>query len=81
MIRQPEFFTLDMFKWTVELTQKKKPEHNFSKARFKTFSEGLCVQIMHVGPYADEPATIENMREFIKQNGLADMTGKDRKTP
>ena len=79
MIRQPEFVTPDMFKWAAELTQKKKPEHDFSKARFETFSEGLCVQIMHVGPYADEPATIEKMQEFIEQNGLVNMTGIDRK--
>mgnify|MGYP003593927703 CR=1 FL=1 len=79
MIRQPDFFTLDMFKWAVELTQKKKPGLNVSKARFETFNEGLCVQTMHVGPYAEEPATIEDMKEFMKQNGLADMTGTDRK--
>ena len=79
MIRQPDFVTPDIFKWAAELAQKKKPEHDFSKARFETFSEGLCIQIMHVGAYADEPATIEIIKEFMKQNGLADMTGTDRK--
>lgn len=79
MIRQPEFVTPEMFKWAVELTQKKKPEHDFSKARLEAFNEGLCVQIMHVGPYSDEPATIGKMKEFMEQNGLADMTGIDRK--
>lgn len=79
MIRQPEFVTPDMFKWTVELTQKKKPEFDFSKARLKTFSEGTCVQTTHVGPYADEPVTIEKMKEFMGQNGLACVTGAERK--
>lgn len=79
IIRQPEFVTPDIFKWAVELTKKKKPEYDFSKARFETLSEGLCVQIMHVGPYADEPATIKKTQEFMEQNGLGNMTGIDRK--
>jgi len=79
LIRQPEFVTAEIFKWAVELTTKKKPELDFSKTRFEQFNEGLCVQMMHIGPYTDEPATIEKMREFMEQNGLVDMTGADRK--
>ena len=79
MIRQPDFVTPDIFEWAAELTQKKKPEYDFSKARLETFSEGLCVQVMHVGSYADEPVTIAKIKEFINQNGFADMTGTDRK--
>jgi hypothetical protein len=31
--------------------------------------EGLCVQIMHIGPYADEPGTLAKMSAFAEQNG------------
>ena len=79
MIRQPEFVTPDIFKWAVELTQKKKPDFDFSKAQLEQFDEGLCVQIMHVGTYADEPATIKKMKEFMGESGLTDMTGIERK--
>ena len=79
MIRQPDFVTPEIFKWASELTQKKKLELDFSKARFETFSEGLCVQMMHIGPYSEEPTTIEKMKDFMKQNSLIEMTGLDRK--
>jgi hypothetical protein len=39
-----------------------------SKLRLEYFEEGLCAQVMHIGPYATEPATIERMREFMKEN-------------
>ena len=41
-----------------------------SKLRLEYFEEGLCAQVMHIGPYATEPATIERMREFMKENCL-----------
>jgi hypothetical protein len=34
-----------------------------------TIEEGLCVQIMHYGPFDDEPATVDIMDKFIEQNG------------
>jgi len=79
MIRQPDFVTLDIFKWAMELTKKKKPELDFSKVRLETFTEGLCVQSMHIGPYANESATIEKMDTFIQNNRLTNVTGTDRK--
>lgn len=79
MIRQPEFVTADVFSWVVELTRKKKPELNFSKARFEPFAEGLCVQTMHTGPYSEELATIEKINIFVKANGLVNETGTGRK--
>jgi len=70
LMRQPEFVTAGIFKWAVELTTKKKSELDFSKARFEHFNEGFCVQMMHIGPYKDEHATIEKMKEFMEQNNL-----------
>ena len=34
-----------------------------------TVNEGLCVQIMHLGAFDDEPATVEIMNKFIHENG------------
>lgn len=79
MIRQPEFVTPAVFQWAVAMAQKKKPELDVTKARLEVFNEGLCVQMLHRGPYADEPVTIEKMRAFMAQNGLADRTGPERK--
>ena len=79
MIRQPDFVTLDVFEWALELAQKKKKDLDFSGARFESFTEGLCVQSLHIGPYADEPATIEKMQVYMKENRLLDKTGDERK--
>lgn len=71
MIRLPDFVTKADFDWAVaEATVKKKTD--FSKAEFFSYSEGLCVQCMHIGPYDNEPATLEAMRNFCKENGYED---------
>ncbi len=51
--------------------QAKKGEENpaLTRLRFERWREGLCLQIMHVGPYAEEPRTIERMRAFAQENG------------
>ena len=68
LIRLPDFVTKADFDWAVsEATKKKKTD--FSKVEFLTYNEGLCVQCMHIGPYDDEPATIEAMHECAEQNG------------
>ncbi len=68
IIRLPDFVTQEDFDWAVaEATKKKKLD--CSKAKFWTYSEGLCVQCMHIGSYDDEPATVQAMHEFVNQNG------------
>jgi hypothetical protein len=79
LIRQPEFVTEEVFDRAVQICKKKKPELDFSKARLETFEEGLCVQMLHKGPYASEPVSVELMKDFIVQNDLADDTGMIRK--
>ena len=68
VIRLPDFITIENFRWAVETAQKKK-KIDCSSAEFLTIDEGLCVQIMHNGPFDDEPATVAMMDEYIKQNG------------
>ena len=50
MIRQPEFVNEELIQWATTELMRKKPELTTKKARFEVFEEGLCVQIMHVGP-------------------------------
>ena len=47
----------------------RKKKIDLSKVEFFTYDEGECVQCMHVGPYDDEPATIDAMHEYAAQNG------------
>ena len=69
MIMQPDHISQAMFLQAREQAQAKKPELDMGKLRFETFQEGLCMQIMHVGPYADEPATLAKMDGFARQEG------------
>lgn len=68
VIRLPDFVTEKDFAWAVQTaTQKKKID--CSKAEFLTIDEGLCVQIMHHGPFDDEPETVALMDAYIEANG------------
>ena len=76
MIMQPNVITKDIFEEAREQARKKKGDsETLSKVKLAHFEEGLCVQVMHIGPYATEPATIERMREFMTENGLKDNVG------
>ena len=68
VIRLPEFITQKDFEWAVETASKKK-KLDCSSAEFLTVDEGLCVQIMHIGAFDDEPQTVALMDEHIAQNG------------
>jgi len=65
---QPDHITNEMFAEALARLQEKKPSPALDKLRFETFHEGLCMQIMHIGPYAQEPATLEKMHAFARQN-------------
>jgi len=71
MVRQPDFVTQEVFELAKALVKKKKPEVDVEKAILLTFTEGLCVQCMHIGPYDAEPATLEKMKGYMADNGLA----------
>ncbi|MCL4271337.1 MAG: GyrI-like domain-containing protein [Anaerolineales bacterium] len=76
MILQPEVVTPEIFEEAREQVRKKKGDtEKLSQARLAYFEEGLCVQTMHIGPYAAEPATVERMKEFMAENGLKDAVG------
>ena len=68
VIRLPDFVTKADFEWAVEEAERKKKQ-DFSKVEFLTIAEGLCVQCMHIGPFDEEPATIEKMDRYLLENG------------
>ena len=68
LIRLPDFVTKKDFDWVIEEATKKKKQ-DFSRVEFFTYDEGLCVQCLHVGAYDDEPATVNLMHDYIKENG------------
>lgn len=79
MIRQPEFVNEEVIKWAINEIIKKKSATPIKKVRFETFEEGLCVQIMHIGPYSTEPETVKKIDIFISKEGLVNRAGKGGK--
>ena len=68
VIRLPEFVTKTEFDWAVAEAARKK-RLDCSAAEFLTIDEGQCVQIMHVGPFDDESASVALMDEYLRANG------------
>jgi hypothetical protein len=76
MIMQPDIIMPEIFEEAREQVRKKKGNSAMlNKARLANLEEGLCVQTMHIGPYATEPATLERMREFMAEHGFKDAVG------
>jgi hypothetical protein len=77
VIRLPEFVTREDFDWAVRMASAKK-KIDCSSAEYLTVDEGLCVQMMHIGPYDDEPASVAFMDEYIAHNGYANDMNSER---
>jgi hypothetical protein len=76
MIMQPEWITAEMFAAACEALEEAKNPTALPKMRLESYDEGLAVQIMHIGSYADEAPTLARLHnEFLPQNGLVE-TGK-----
>ena len=74
VIRLPDFVSKQDFDWAIEEAARKK-RMDFSKAEYYSYDEGLCVQCMHIGPYDDEPDTVDLMHHFMEEQGyILDIT-------
>ncbi len=80
MLMQPDVITQEIFEEGRAQVRKKRGDSDaLSKLHLGFFEEGLCAQVMHIGPYATEPATMERMHEFMKENGYRDCVGRGGK--
>ena len=70
LMRVPEFIKGSDVKAAVKQLQAKGKGEEAGKVKLETIKEGKCVQMLHVGPYANEAGTIRRMREFAAQQGL-----------
>jgi len=65
LVRQADFV-----KAVAEAGAKKHASPALPLLRREILKEGLCAQILHKGPYADEKPTIEKLHAFIREEGL-----------
>lgn len=77
VIRLPDFISGKDIEWAVRTATKKK-KTDCSQVKFLTVNEGLCVQIMHIGPYDNEPVTVKLMDDYLAQNGYANDLNSER---
>jgi hypothetical protein len=64
MIEQPEQVTPDL----VEVIAREKGLE--APPRLERLAEGRVAEVLHVGPFAQEPPTIERLHAFIAEHGL-----------
>ena len=80
MIMQPDVITREVFDaGLAEVRRKRGDNPALARLRLESFDEGWCVQVMHIGPYAEEPATVERMKAFAAENGYRDRIGRGGK--
>ena len=77
VIRLPDFISGSDFSWAVQTATKKK-KIDCSSAEFLTIDEGLCVQIMHLGSFDSEPATVALMENYLKEQGYVNDINEQR---
>ena len=70
MIRQPWFVTPEVVERARESALRKVSAELLARASFETMSDGLSVQMLHVGPYDTEPETFAAMNGFLASHGL-----------
>lgn len=75
MLRVPEFVTPEYYKEVVGECISKKQNYMYSKARLEHFTEGMCVQLLHIGPYNQEGPNIERLHKFATDSGYS-LVGK-----
>ena len=69
MIAQPSIVTPAWVARAVEEVRRKKNPPALPRVRCERFHEGPAAQIMHIGPYAAEAPTIQQLHDFIHAQG------------
>jgi hypothetical protein len=69
-IRLPDDVTRQQFSEAVLSAEKKKKSVYIRLVDLKHIEEGLCVQMMHIGPFSEEPVSLKKMEGFMHRHGL-----------
>lgn len=68
IIRLPEFVTPEVLASAVSEAENKK-SIDLLELEYFSYSDGLCVQCLHLGPYDAEPETVSEMEGFAAGEG------------
>jgi hypothetical protein len=70
-IMLPDDISQAQFKQAVEKAMAKKKSPLVNQVQLKQMEEGLCVQVLHEGPFSEEPRTLKKLHGYIEQEGYA----------
>lgn len=70
LIRTPDFVENNELETAIETLLKKGKDPEVRQVAFESLKEGLCVQMLHIGPYDKEGETVEKMEAFAEQQGM-----------
>lgn len=70
MIRQPDFVDEQFAMMILERTKQKKFNVLLDNVKFEKITDGVCVQMMHLGSYDNEPESFKQMEDFAQQQNL-----------
>lgn len=70
MIMLPDEVSEELVERMREKVAAKKNPPRLADIKLQTFSEGRCVQVLHIGPYAEETPTVERLFAFAEENGF-----------
>ncbi len=71
LIMMPEYVSLESFESAKESTFNKKDLEKIKNVKFVEIEEGLCIQMMHIGPYSTEIETLNEMYKYLDDNELS----------
>lgn len=74
MIMQPHFVETAVIQAAIKEVKRKKALPAVDALRLENFTEGLCAQVLHVGPFSEEGPTIQRVHDFIVASST--LTGK-----
>lgn len=70
LIRTPEFVSDEERQTAAMALRMKGTSPLVREVALVTLAEGLCVQVLHVGPHAEQDQTLDRMDAFAAQRGL-----------
>jgi len=69
MILQPPQATEELVEQATAKVRRTKPAAAVDGVRLERLAEGRCAQVLHTGPYREEPPTIDRLLAFVQANG------------
>jgi hypothetical protein len=72
LIRLPEFVILENVEKVKAEVIKKKGLKYTNEAMFEKITEGKCIQVLHIGPYSNEPESLSKIRKLMEEKNLVE---------